>query len=93
MGQMQAALINPTGELPTPQNPFEAMATLNQRDGFEPTEVDHQIAAAHGMQLGGHFLIDRDGIVRWLQIEAAERISDLSKFPSDEEILRAARGL
>ena len=93
MGQMQAALINPTGELPTPQNPFLAMETLNRRDGFEPTEIDHQIAAAHGMQLAGHFLIDREGIIRWLQIEAAERIGDLSKFPSDEEILRAARGL
>ena len=93
MGQMQTALINPTGELPTPQNPFEAMATLNQRDGFEATEVDHQIAAAHGLQLGGHFLIDRQGIIRWGQIEAAERIGDLSKFPSDEEILTAARSL
>jgi hypothetical protein len=93
MGQMHAALINPTGELPTPQNPFMAMETLNQRDGFEPTEIDQQIAATHGMQLAGHFLIDRDGIVRWLQIEAAERIGDLSKFPSDEEIVRAARSL
>ena len=93
MGQMQAALINPTGELPTPQNPFVAMETLNQRDGFEPTEIDQQIAATHGMQLGGHFLIGRDGIVRWLQIEALERIGDLSRFPSDEEIVTAARGL
>jgi peroxiredoxin len=93
MGQMQAALINPTGELPTAQNPFVAMETLNQRDGFEPTEIDQQIAAAHGMQLAGHFLIGRDGIIRWVQIEAAERIGDLSKFPSDEEIVRAARGL
>jgi GH35 family endo-1,4-beta-xylanase len=90
---MQAALINPTGELPAPQNPFVAMETLNKQDGFEPTETDQQIAATHGMQLAGHFLIDRTGIVRWLQIEAAERIGDLSKFPSDEEILSAARGL
>jgi hypothetical protein len=93
MGQMQAALINPTGELPTPQNPFVAMEILNQRDGFEVTEIDGQIAAAHGMQLAGHFLIDRDGVIRWLQIEAAERIGDLSKFPSDEEIVAAARSL
>jgi peroxiredoxin len=93
MGQLLAVRMNPTGELPAPQNPFEAMETLNKQDGFEPNEVDHQIAAAHGTQMGGHFLIDRDGIVRWLHIEAAERIGDLSKFPSDEEILRAARGL
>jgi AhpC/TSA antioxidant enzyme len=68
-------------------------ATLNERDGFELVEADHQIIAAHGTQLGGHFLIDREGIIRWRQIEAAERIDDLAKFPSDEEILRAARSL
>jgi hypothetical protein len=73
MGQMQAALIDPAGELTEPQNPFVAMETLNKRDGFEVTEIDHQIAATHGMQLAGHFLIGREGIVRWLQIETAER--------------------
>jgi peroxiredoxin len=93
MGQLQAARINPTGELPAPQNPFDAMETLNQRDGFEATEVDNQIAMTHGLQLGGHFLIDRDGIIRWQHIEALEGIGDLSKFPSDEEILTAARAL
>ena len=93
MGQMQAARINPTGELPEPQNPFAAMDTLNKRDGFEATEVDQQIAATHGMQLTGHFLLDRDGMVRWMQIEGLERIEDISKFPSDEEIVAAARGL
>ncbi len=93
MGQMQATQIKPTGELPAPQNPVEPMATLNQRDGFEPTEIDQHIVAAHGTQLAGHFLIDREGTVRWMQVEAGERIGDLGKFPSDEEILRAARDL
>jgi hypothetical protein len=93
MGQLQASLLNPTGELPAPQNIFQAMETLNKRDGFELTEVDQQIAATHGFQLGGHFLIDRDGIIRWLQIEAAEGPGDLAKFPSDQEILRAAHSL
>ena len=93
LGQLQAALVNPTGELPAPQNPFAASETLNRLDGFEPTEIDQQIAAAHGTQLTGHFLIDREGIIRWRQIEAAERIGDLGKFPSDEEILAAARKL
>jgi len=93
MGQLQAVRMNPTGELPEPQNVFVAAETLNKRDGFELTEVDQQIAASHGLQLGGHFLLDRDGIVRWRYIEAAERIDDLSKFPSDEEIVAAARAL
>jgi hypothetical protein len=93
MGQLLAVKVNPTGELPEPQNVFAAMETLNKKDGFEPTEADQQIAAAHGTQLGGHFLIDREGIIRWAHIEAGERIEDLSQFPSDEEILRAARSL
>jgi peroxiredoxin len=93
MGQLLGMKMNPTGELPVPQNPFAAMETLNKQDGFEPTETDHQIAAAHGLQMAGHFLIDREGIVRWGHIEAGERIEDLSQFPSDEEIVAAARGL
>ena len=93
MGQLQASLVNPTGELPEPQHVFAASETLNKRDGFEMTEIDQQIAAAHAFQLGGHFLIDREGIIRWLQIEGLERIGDLAKFPSDEEILAAARSL
>jgi hypothetical protein len=93
MGQLMGVKMNPTGELPEPQNVFAASETLNKRDGFEMTEIDQQIAAAHGLQLGGHLLIDRDGIVRWLHIEAAERIGDLAKFPSDEEIVAAARRL
>ena len=93
MAQLQGLAMNPTGELAAPQNPFAAMETLNRRDGFEPTEMDNQIAAAHGTQMTGHFLMDRAGIIRWQHIEAGERIDDLSKFPSDEEILRAARAL
>ena len=93
MAQIQAALINPTGELPAPLNPSAAGKTLNQRDGFEMTEIDGQIAATHGMQGAGHCLIDREGIIRWLQIEAIEKMGDLGKMPSDEEILRAARAL
>jgi hypothetical protein len=93
MGQLLATKVNPTGELPEPQNVFTAMETLNKKDGFELTEADQQIAAAHGTQMGGHFLIDREGIIRWGQVEAGERIGDLSKFPTDEEILRAARAL
>ena len=93
IGQMQAIRINPTGDLPEPQNPFVAMETLNQREGFELTEVDKQIAAAHGFQLAGHVLLDRDGIIRWRHIEGIEQMTDLGKQPSDEEILEAARAL
>jgi peroxiredoxin len=78
MGQLLGVKMNPTGELPEPQNVFVAGETLNKRDGFEMTEIDLQIAAAHGLQLGGHFLLDRNGIVRGRYSEAAERIEALS---------------
>jgi len=92
LNQFQAARINHR-ELPTPLNPFAGNDALNLRDGFEPNETDQQIAAAHGTQLAGYFLIDRNGILRWLFVEAAKRINDLTKFPSEEEILGAARNV
>ena len=55
--------------------------------------MDAQIAAAHGGQLDGYFLLDRDGIVRWAHIEAGERMADLGKFPTEADILAAARAL
>jgi hypothetical protein len=53
MGQLLALQINPTGELPAPQNPFAAMEILNKKDGFEVIEIDHQIAAAHVLRWAG----------------------------------------
>jgi hypothetical protein len=42
--------------------------------------------------LKGQFLIDREGIVRWANIECAkEGLAGVGKFPSTDEILAAAR--
>ena len=86
-----AVRVNPTGELPAPLHPMEANAVLNDRDGFVLTKVDEEVFSAHGTQLGGHFLIDRDGIVRWSTVEAEAGIAGLARFPSPAEILAAAR--
>ena len=88
-----AVRINPTGELAAALQPMEANDELNRREGFQLTEVDQQIVAAHGTQLVGHFLIDREGIIRWTHIEAWERMTDLGKFPTEADILPAARSL
>jgi peroxiredoxin len=67
---------------------------LNRQDSFEPLEVDQQDFQRHGVQFVGQFLIDRDGIVRWVNIETAqEGLSGLEKFPTDEEFVAAARTL
>jgi peroxiredoxin len=88
-----AARINPTGELPAPMHPMEANSVLNVKDGFVLTQVDEEVFNVHGTQLGGHFLIDRDGIVRWTAIEAERGVADLARFPGPAEILTAARTL
>ena len=88
-----AVRINPTGELAAALQPMDANDELNRRDGFQLTEVDQQIFAAHSTQLVGHFLIDRDGIIRWAHVEAGERMADLGKLPTETDILAAARAL
>jgi len=93
MQQVAEVRVNPTGELPGPTPIFEAMETLNAKDGFEVTEVDKQIAAVHGMRGVGHFLIDRQGIVRWTHLEGGEGLGSLAKLPAEAEIIEAARSL
>ena len=93
LDELMGLRVNPTGELPEALPVPEAAAELNRREGFQPTEVDGQIAATHGGQLDGYFLLDRDGIVRWAHIEAGQRMADLGKFPTEADILAAARTL
>lgn len=53
----------------------------------------HEPVVARGNQLVGHFLIDRDGIVRWTHIEGVEHVRAQSHFPAERELLDAARSL
>jgi peroxiredoxin len=85
--------INPTGELPEPLPPLEANVALNARDGFELTEADQAIVQGNPAQFVGHFLIDREGIVRWASLEGDEGLTGIGKFPTPADILDAARAL
>ncbi len=86
--------VNPTGELPEPLPLAEVSGVLDRLDGFEPTEIDRQESQQQFPQLVGEFLVDRDGIVRWVYIECAEEgLAGLDKYPTDEELLTAARAL
>src|SRR3989442_3433679 len=85
---------NPTGELPEPIPLWEAGQALDRLHGFEPTATDREDSERQLPQLKGQFLVDRDGIVRWANIEcAAEGIAGLGKFPTEEAILVAAQKL
>lgn len=90
---LAATRINPTGELPQALPPLEANSALNDKDGFALTPADEAIVAANPAQLAGHFLIDRDGIVRWASVEATGGLNELGTFPTPTELLAAARSL
>lgn len=81
------------GEEMAPTNFLDGMKALNKMDAFELTETDERIMATHWTLLSGHFLIDRQGIVRWARVEGASGIGDLARFPGDDEILDAVRAV
>lgn len=74
--------------------PGQVYDALNRRDSFTLAEADEAERQRHQVQFVGQFLLDRDGIVRWVGIECArEGLAGLDKFPTDEEVLAAARML
>lgn len=72
----------------------QAYAAIDGLDGFEKVETDDTDMQRHQEQFTGHFLLDRDGVVRWASIEGAkDGLAGLPLFPTDEELMAAARAL
>ena len=91
---LSATRINPTGELTTPLPVLEAAAALDKVQNFQPSAVDQREHEKQAGQLKGQFLLDRDGIVRWTNVEGAtEGPAGIGKFPSADVLLAAARSL
>ena len=91
---LEAARINPFGDFPAPLPVGEAAMTIAKQDGYAENAIDKTDMDRQWPQLKGQFLIDRDGIVRWANVEClAEGAAGVGKFPSEEEILAAARAL
>jgi peroxiredoxin len=94
MKAFETTRVNPFGEFPEPVPLPQTPALSAKLDGFVGTETDQSDMMRQFPQLKGQFLIDRDGIVRWANIECArEGIAGIGKFPSDQEVLGAARTL
>ena len=93
MAEFQGARVNPTGELEEPVSPLETNRLLNAKQGFEMEEADQAIFATHGTQLAGHFLVDAEGKVAWVQIEAPEGPGSIGILPTATELIAAARKL
>ena len=72
----------------------QAREAIGRLDGFEVTESETAEFQRHQIQFTSQFLVDRHGIVRWSNIECAqEGPAGIDKFPTDEELLAAARAL
>ena len=72
----------------------QAREAIGRLDGFEVTESETAELQRHQVQFTSQFLVDRHGIVRWSNIECAqEGPAGIDKFPTDEELLAAARAL
>jgi peroxiredoxin len=93
MQAMDTVRVNPFGEFAAPLTITEAARTMAAQDGYVENETDKAELDRQFPQLKGQFLIDRDGIVRWANIECAEGVAAVGKFPSEQEILAAARAL
>jgi peroxiredoxin len=90
--QMQTTRVNPTGELPEPLPISEAAKVLQGLDGYVNTPTDQGDVERQWPQLKALFMIDRHGIVRWVDIEcSAEGLAGIGKLPSENVILDAAR--
>jgi peroxiredoxin len=94
MKALKIIRINPDGMFPEPLPITQAAAAIAKLDGYLENETDHTEMERQWPQLKGQFLIDRDSIVRWANIECAtEGLAGVGKFPSVDEILTAARTL
>lgn len=92
MAAVSALRINPTGELPEPMSPQQASIALDQADGYQRSEADVRDIERQWPLVKAQFLVDREGIVRWANVECeADGFAGIGKFPSDDEILAAAR--
>ncbi|PST24557.1 AhpC/TSA family protein [Mesorhizobium plurifarium] len=81
------------GELPEPMNPAAGGDLLSNKDGYEIKEADQQVRIPGHMQLVGHFLLDREGVVRWSFTEVEEEGRNLCRALNPEELMSAASQL
>jgi peroxiredoxin len=93
MKELETTRINPDGALPEPLPVMQAAEAMGKLDGYVTNATDDADMQRQWPQLKGQFVIDRDGIVRWVSIECAEGTAGLGKFPSADEIIAAVRAM
>jgi len=86
MQLVEAAAAQMARELGIPTTPGQAGDAIMRFDGFDPVESDWQDRERDQALVIGQFLIDRQGIVRWVHLERTpgERLNE-------EQLLAALR--
>jgi peroxiredoxin len=91
---LEQIIVNPYGELPQAMPLPAAAKELDRIDGFVPSAKDQAEIDRQWPQLKALFMIDREGIVRWANIECQdEGLAGVGKLPSEDQIIDAARTL
>jgi peroxiredoxin len=91
MHGLETAKTDAGGELAEALPITKALNALDEKDRFEFTATDNEEMEKQFPQLVGQFLVDRAGIIRWVNVEGADDgLAGVGKFPSDEEFLAAA---
>lgn len=80
-------------EIAEPVSLGEAVRRFDAKDGFKANEDDLREKEATWNQLSGLVLIDRHGIVRWVDVEAPGGFADWGHIASNPQIVAAAQRL
>jgi peroxiredoxin len=80
-------------EIAEPVSLGEAVRRFDAQDGFTASADDLGEKAATWNQLSGLVLMDKDGIIRWVDVEAPGGFADWGHIASNAQILTAARRL
>jgi len=93
-GAVDSACVELARDLRLPLGSGGAREAVERLDGFQVGETDQAELDKHQAQFTAQFLVDRQGIVRWANIECArDGLAAIDRFPTDEEFLTAARAI
>jgi len=85
--------LKPGPDVPVAMTLLDAGLGMDEEDGFTPVETDEQGPPDDLSPLVSYFLIDREGMVRWVEVIAYDDPADYASHPGTAEIVAAADAL
>ncbi len=85
--------LNTGPDVPVPMSLLDAGLRLDAEDEFVVIETDEEGPPDDLSPLVSYFLINRDGIVRWVEVNAYDDPAEYAQHPGTADILAAAETL